>query len=140
MATSNLAIFPQTIKAWAVQILPADGTNTKTLVTGGANGSIVESINVSTNDSAGAQTLFLGMNNGTTSFEMGAFNIPTNAGNVSGTAAVDLLRVGNVPGLPVDANGNYVIFVPNGWTLYVQASAAVPTSDNITAVAMGADY
>lgn len=139
MALSNLPVFPQKVQAWVQSIANADGTTVKTLASAGSNGSIVESINVSTTDTA-ADTFVVWMNNGTAIFLMCTVNIPITAGDSTGVAAVDILRSGLMPGLPVDANGNFVVYVPSGWSLQIQSQAAVTAGKTIYAVAMGADY
>jgi hypothetical protein len=141
MAISNAAIFPQKVQSWAVQILPADTTTLKTLVTAGSNGSIIESLMVTNTDSTVAYTYQVFANDGATSHLLGSANIPVSAGNVPATnAAVDILRSGNLPGLPVDANGNFVIYLPSGWTLKVAVTVTVTAAKVIDSTAMGADY
>ena len=141
MGTSNVAIYPQTgPAAWALEITNAIGTTVTTLATGGANGSIVESLNVASNDATLAHTFQVYLNNGTTAMLLGSVNIPISAGNVTGTPAIDILRSGALPGLPVDANGNYVLYVPNGWTLQVAVTAAVTAAEFLFVVAQGVNY
>lgn len=52
MAAGTAPIFYATPKTAGVQILPADTTTKKTLVTAGANGSLVLGIEVTTTDTA----------------------------------------------------------------------------------------
>jgi len=140
MAFSYNAIYPQTIQSWAVQILPADTTTLKTLVTAGANGSIVDSINVSNTDSAVAYTLQVFVNDGTTSHLLGSVNIPLSAGNTTAAPGIDILRSGQLPGVPVDSNGNYIIVLKGTYTLKVAVTVTVTAAKVVDCVAMGADY
>lgn len=138
MALTNLPGYPTKIQSWAVQILPADTTVVKTVVTAGANGSIIESINVSSTDVL--NSINIQVNDGTTSHQLAIISLPATAGNLTGTAAVDILRNGNIPGLPVDSNGNFVLYLPNGWTLKVGAGTTITAAKVIDVVCMGADY
>lgn len=140
MAVSLNPIFPQTIKAWALQLTNATGTTITTLMSAGANGSIIESINVTNGDVANVIAVY--MNDGSVNHILGEIALPANAGNAAAgtTAGLDILRSGIIPGLPVDANGNYVIYVPTGWALKVSAVTTITSGKSWDVTAMGADY
>jgi hypothetical protein len=139
-AVSNLPIFPQNMQAFVLQLTNAIGTTVTTVVTGGANGTLIESLNVSSTDATLAHTFQVYLSNGTTAFLLGSVNVPISAGNVAGTPAVDFLRSGAAPGLPVDVDGNFVIYVPSGFTLQVSVTVAVTTADFVEIVALGVNY
>ena len=140
MGLSNLPVFPQKIQAWAVQLTNGIGTTITQLMAAGANGSIVESMNVSLTDTV-ANSLFVYLQDGSAvNHLLGAVTVPTSSGNVAGTPAIDIIRSGMIPGLIVDANGNFVLYVPSGFKVMV-ASGAAPAAGKIQdVVAMGADY
>ena len=140
MALSNLPIFPQKIQAWALQLLNATGTTITTLLTAGSNGSVVESLNVTNTDSGVAYTLQFYLNDGTTNHLLGSVNVPLSSGNTTAAPAVDILRQGLIPGVVLDANGNYVLNIPSGYALKVAVTVAVTAAKVVDVVAMGSDY
>jgi hypothetical protein len=140
MAGTATPIYPQTIKNWAVQILPADTTTIKTLVTGGTNGSVVEWLNVTSTDSANKDLLWY-LNDGTTNYLISTQNTPLNAGNTNAVAAVASLNNTTLfSSVPFNNSGNKFIYVANGWSLRVSAGAAVTAARVINIVAHGGDY
>ena len=140
MGLSNLPVFPQKIQAWAVQLTNGIGTTITQLMAAGANGSIVESMNVSLTDTVANSLLVYLQDGGAVNHLLGDITIPLSSGNVGGTPSIDILRSGMIPGLPVDANGNFVLYVPSGFKVMV-ASGAAPAAGKIQdVVACGADY
>lgn len=140
MAVTNTPVFPQKIQCWAVQILPADTTVAKTIVAGGANGSVIESINVSNTDAAVAYSLQFFMFDGTTNHLLATLNIPLSSGNTSAAGAVDVLRSGLMPGVVLDSNGNYSLNVPSGFTLKAAVTVTVTAAKVVDVVAAGSDF
>jgi hypothetical protein len=140
MAFSNVPIYPQKIQAWSVQLVNGTGTGQVVLMAAGTNGSIVESINVTSGDVANVFVLYAF--DGTTLHVLGEMAIAANAGNAAAgtTAALDVLRSGIIPGIPIDANGNPVLYVPSGWSLKVSAVTTITSGKSWDVVAMGADY
>jgi len=114
-------------------------TNLVSLVAGGANGSLVEAITISSTDTS-ARDLILILNNGTYNFVLCTIAIPLNAGFTNAVAPVNLFASAYVPGLSVDANGNKVLNVPNGSTLYVGTLTAVTSAKQISVVANGGNF
>jgi hypothetical protein len=139
MATSNLPIFPQVLQNWAVQILAADTTTIKTLVTGGANGSKIEAINVALDDSA-AKTLILYLNDGSTNYLLSWFNIPANSGFTTIAPSVALLINAQIPSINFDNNGNKYFYLKSGWKLNVAAQATLTTGKTMHITANGGDF
>lgn len=140
MAVSNIPIYPQTVQTWAQQILPADTTTKKTLVTAGTNGSIVESIGLTNTDAAAAYAIQFFVNNGTFDALIATVNVPLSAGNVTAVAAVDFLRNGASPICVTDANGNLTIVLKAGYVLKISSTTTVTAAKEVDVVAMGADY
>jgi hypothetical protein len=140
MAGTATPIYPQTIKNWAVQILPADTTTIKTLVTGGTNGSVVEWLNVTSTDSANKDLLWY-LNDGTTNYLISTQSTPLNSGNTNAVAAVAPLNNTTLfSSVPFNNSGNKFIYVANGWSLRVSAGTAVTAARVINIVAHGGDY
>lgn len=139
MATTATPIFPQTIQNWAVKILAADTTTTKTLVTAGANGSKIETINVASDDTA-AKTLIFYLNDGTTDYLLTWINIPLTSGFLTTAPAVACLQSSQWPSTDYDSNGNKVFFLKAGWKLNVAAQATLTTAKTIHITASGSDF
>lgn len=146
MAGTSTPIFPQTIKNYAVQILPADTTALKTVVTGATNGTKVEMINISSTDTAARDVQFF-LNDGTTSYLLCTLPIPANSGNTNALLAQGLLAslTGTFPYLPffqfpLDSNGNRYVYVASGWTLKAAVLTTVTAAKAISIVAQAGDF
>lgn len=138
MVTST-PIYPQQIQNWAVKILAADTTTIKTLVTAGANGTKIDSINVASDDTA-AKTLILYLNDGSVDYLLTWFNIPATSGFTTSIPSVALLQSTQWPSTDYDSNGNKVFFLKAGWKLNVQAQATLTTAKTMTITANGGDF
>ena len=132
-------IYPQTIKNWAVQILPADTTTIKTIATGGTNGSVIEMLTVSSSDTVARDLVFY-LNDGTTNYRLFTLNIPINSGNTNAIASVAPFNSTLWPAVPFNNSGNKFIYVANGWSLRVNSTVAVSATRSIDIVAHGGDY
>lgn len=133
-------VFPQTPKNYKVQIANADGQTAKTVATGGSNGTKIVSLNLSSTDTS-ARDIQIVITRSGTSYILGTVSVPIGAGNTSGAAAVDALRSGQVPGLPLDSDGNPFIFLADASdTLQVIAPVTITSAKIVSAVAMGADF
>lgn len=123
MAVSSTAVFPQTPKRGMVQIVPADTTTKKTLVTAGANGSKVVSITAASDDSSN-KTFSIYVTRSATDYLLGTVTVPTLSGTDGSAPSVDLLGGGTtnqIPGLPIDNDGQRYILLENGDVLKVAA-------------------
>ena len=140
MAVTATPIFAQTIKAWGTQFVNATSTTKTLIVTGGANGSQVTSLTIASTDTS-AQNIIFYLYDGTTYRQLCEINIPANSGNASlATAPIDCFRNYYFIGSQLDAMGNKVLNVPNGWSLYGSMVAAVTAAKTIDVVAQGGDY
>lgn len=151
MAGTPTPIFPQTVKNWFARLLPATGAYTipstasttvtalVALVVGDVNGDKVESLTITSTDTA-AQALVLMLVTASDSFCLGVVNIPLTSGTVTAVAPIDVLRSPVFAGLPFDANGNKYIYVPSGATLYLGTLTAVTAAKSIVAVASGGQF
>ena len=139
MAGTATPIFPQTVKNYVAQILPADTTTKKTLVTGFTNGTKIESITVASTDTA-ARDLLLYLTVSAVDYLLGTVAIPINSGNTNAIPAVDILRHAQWPGISYDSNGNKIFYVASGSVLKVAAGATVTAAKEIDVVASGGDF
>src|SRR5579863_3216415 len=112
-------IFPQTPKNYVAQILNADASNVKTLVTGATNGTKVEAISVASTDTS-ARDVQLVLTISSVTYILTTVSIPATAGSVDSVPSVDILRNAQWPGLSYDANGNKILYVANGAVLGIK--------------------
>lgn len=140
MTMTATPVFPQTIKNYAVQILPADTTTKKTLCAGATNGTRIEAITIASTDTAARDVQFF-LYNGTTSFLLATVAVPANSGNTSLLPQIDALRGAMTTGFSYDANGNRNLLVMTGWTLQVAVLTTVTTAKEVDIVCTAAgDY
>lgn len=140
MAITSTGSFPQKPKNYKQQILPADTTTLKTIATGSADGTKISAINVTSNDTAARDVTF-GITTGGTFYPLGTITIPVTAGQIAATAAVSLLDLTKVPGLPIDSDGNPYIFLSSASdTLQAKVLVTVTAAKEIDIVAQGSDW
>lgn len=140
MAGTSTPIFPQTISNFsAVQILPADTTTLKTLVTPGANGCKVENVFVHSTDTS-AKDLILVVTKGGVDFTLGTISIPANSGNTNALVSVSLFQHAMLAGLNNDAYGNKYLYLGSGSVLKAKVGATVTTARAISIFPQGGDY
>ena len=152
MAMTNAPVFPQTPNLYSADLLNATGTfafaansgtttNLVALVTAGANGSLVEGINVTNSDATNPYVLqLLFLPSGGKLQLLASVNIPANSGFDGTHMPVQLLNTTNTPGLPVDANNNSYFYIPINGVLYVGTTAQIAANKQVTAVAIGGDF
>jgi hypothetical protein len=140
MAVTATPALPQTPKSYKVQILPADTSSLKTIATGGANGTKINAINVASTDTSDRVVQF-GIYVGSTLFILGTKTIPLASGTTAGTPSVALLNLTDLPGLPVDSDGNPYLFLSDASSsLQIKSLTTVTTAKEIDVVASGADF
>ena len=139
MAVTSTPIFPQTIQNWAVQILPADTTTKKTLVTGGANGTKIEAINVASDDTASKNLQFY-LSDGATDYLLTWVAIAATSGFTTTVPSVAPLQSTQFPLNWFDANGNKCYMLKSGWSLKVAVSATMTTAKTMHITAIGSDF
>lgn len=139
MSGTATPIFPQAVKNWAAQILPADTTTKITLLTGGTNGSKLETLTVSSTDTS-ARDLLLWLTSGGTDYLLTTVSIPASSGSTNALPAVDMLRSAQIPGLSFDANGNRIMYVANGAVLKMSVGVTVTAAKAVQAFGCGGDF
>lgn len=134
---SSTPAFVSTPKSPAIQIVNADGTNYKTLFTGGASGSRVELGSVVNSDAANAYVLKLAIKIGSTDFPIGEVLVAAGSGSNGSTKAVSLLNTNDLPFL---LNNEGVIYLQASAELRVGAKTTVSGSNTLTVMVNGGDY
>ena len=117
----------------------ADSTTAKTLLTAGANGTVVRGIFGTTNDTS-ANNVAVSINDGSTTFLLGTVRLATLSGTDGAVNGVDLLNTTAMPGLELDGAGNAVLYLKAGYTLKVAPLVAVTAAKTLTLFAMGRDF
>lgn len=127
--------FPQLPKNGLFQIVNGTGTAFSTVYTGGANGSKITSLMATSNDTA-AHDIQIAITNGGVNYVIGTVSVAIGAGNTSGVNATNLLNTTNMPGLPLDTDGNpYIHLKSASDTLTVSAVVAVTTGKAVNIIA-----
>lgn len=112
------------------QFTSGDTTTKKNIQTGGANGSRIDSIMCSTNDTAAVNLAFY-INDGTTDFYIGNVNLPIGAGYTT---------VARVEALATLAPALGYLVLPSGHILKANCVATMTAAKTTDVVAMGGDY
>lgn len=150
MAMTATPVFAQTPKMWAAPLVNGTGafvfaaassstTNLVALVTAGANGSTIESLMVTSSDTA-AKDLILIIQLASVNYILTTLSIPANSGFTNALVPVDVFRHIQVPGLSFDVNGNRQLILPTGAVLYAGTLTAVTAAKQVSVTAMGGDF
>jgi hypothetical protein len=113
-----------------LQFTSADTTTKKTLVTGDTDGTRIDSIMCSTNDTAAVNLAFY-INDGGTDFYIGNVNLPIGSGYTT---------VARVEALATLAPQTGYLWLPSGYTLKCNCVATMTAAKTTDVVAMGGDY
>ena len=138
MAVTNTAIFPQALALGLAQILPADTTTAKTVVTAGANGTKITGLTCSSNDTS--RIVQLSLVRSAVVYILTTITVAANAGTDGTAAAVNLLNTTSTPGLPIDNDGQPYINMKSGDTLTAAVTVTVTAAKTISIAAIGADF
>jgi hypothetical protein len=139
MAKSQALNVTQNIKTPGVSFVNADGVANKTLVTAGANDSVVKSIMVTSSDTA-VVNLKVSVGDGVTDRVIGTVAVPIASGTNGAAASVDLLNAASLPGLPLDQNGKRILPLQTGYLVKVAPLVALTAAKNVDVVAVVEDY
>jgi hypothetical protein len=116
-------------------------TNGVAIYTANNNGGRVESLMISTDDTA-AVNCFIYILNGSSVKPLGIVNVPLNSGNSGSVNNVDALRGASITlqGLPIDVTGKpYIPLMPNE-VLKFSCLANMTAGKKCYATALGADF
>lgn len=138
MAVTATPIFLQAPKHGLVQVVNADSTGNKTVVTGGANGSKVFALYAHSDDTAAVNLRVSIVRSGTT-YPISVVNIPIGAGNTNSVPPVNLLAAPQFPVdlLAKDQDGQNYLYLQSNDALVVNALVTVTAAKTIT---VHADY
>lgn len=136
MSANTNPIFPAVLKTSAVQFNLADGTTIKTLLTAGSNGSRIDNIHATSDDTA--NRLFnVYFNDGSTDYKIGEVTVPLGSGTDGTTNAFKMLTSTFFPWL--DKSGS--IFLQTGWSLRIGIKQDAVTSAKVISIfTHGGDY
>ena len=135
MAANIAPIFPFVIQTSAITLVNADETTEKTLVTAGTEGTRVDTIAITSTDSASV-VLTVKVYDGTTSYAVGEITVPAGSGTNGVAPAIKGLSAAFIPWL--DASGS--LFLKAGWSLRIAAKADITLDKIVTLVAFSGDY
>lgn len=140
MAANTSPIFVKNRKVAVVQILPADTTTLKTLMTAGAEGARLLAVNVSTDDTA-AETLglYIQIAGAGTNYPLGVKTVALRSGDPTNTGAVpsvNLLDLAAIASLDPDGS----LGLGAGDVVKVGAQATITAGKTTTVAAIYGDY
>lgn len=131
MALSFQPFFPQSLQT--ISLANVAGANIQNVVQGGVNGTKIETLAVSSNDSIDHALAFSINVGGIYSFLCNV-NITANSGNSIGNVPFNLLGNTNLTFLPQDANGNKYIYLANASCSLVVASNSINSTAKVVSV------
>lgn len=151
MAKTTTCPITQTIQNAFATLVNADGavgttlttspSNSKLLFTAGAEGSVVKSLTVSSDDSAARVLVFyISPDSGTTKYCIGTINIPLNSGATGAIANIDVLGSAVLLGLVLDQSGKPVLPLAATYRIYIGTQVAVTAAKTIVVTAVAEDY
>lgn len=129
--------FIQTPKAGLAQILPADTTTKKTLLTAGASGMKVTAVNVASTDTAN-RILQMWIVRAAVNFLQQTQTITALAGNDGVVAPINMFT--NWPGLPTDNDGQKYLLMESGDTLQVATTTTVTAAKEVDITAVAGNF
>lgn len=136
MASPNFAATPKIALA---QILNADATAWKDLVTAGASGSKVAAV-LAASDDTSARVVQLSVLRSSVNYILGSVNVPIASGTDGAAAGVNLLNLTAMPGLPIDADGQPYLLLQNGDKIQVKSLTTVTSTKIIHLSAVVGDF
>ncbi len=141
MAANTNPTFVLLSKTAAVQILPADTTTLKTLLTAGANGARVTGVNVVSTDTVAQQVgLYIQLAGAGTDFPLMSKAVPARSGDNSlaanVAAAVNLLDLSLLPSRLSDGS----LLLGAGDLLKVASQATVTAAKALTVIGLYGDF
>lgn len=132
MAANTLPIFIDAVENFAPQTFASGDTTTKkTVATGNADGSRIDSVMCSTDDTTTVNLAFY-LSDGTTDFHIGNVNLPIGSGYTT-VARVEAMAT-LAPSL------GYLTLKNASWSLKCNCVATMTAAKVTTVVAMGGNY
>ena len=136
MAANTSPIFPLTVQNYAITFAAVDGTTIKTLYEAGLYGSRVDSVGITSSDTA-ARVFRIYLSDGTTNYLAGEFSVAAGSGTNGISSALKMLTPSWLGWLV--ASG--CLFLKAGWILKIGLKESAVTVDTlVTFIAHGGDY
>ena len=134
MAVTATPIFPQLVESPAVQILPADTTTLKTIVTAGTDGTLVNELLVSSTDTS-ARDLQLYVTISAVDYLLGTVSIPANSGNTNALPTIGVFDGNQISSLQIDNSGHRFLQLGSGAVLKAKVLTTVTAAKAISIIA-----
>ena len=134
MAVFHQGTYVQLPKCGLAQILPADTTARKTLITASADGNKVVAISAINTEVISDRLLQFWVSRGGVFFLLNTVNVPLTSGSVATVAPVNIFA--NWTGLPVDNDGQKYLYLESGDVLSVASTGTVATLKEVDVVAV----
>lgn len=141
MAVTSTPAYIQAPKTGVVNIANADASNLKTIYTGGTNGTILDSIIVTSTDTS-ARDLQFYITISAVDYLLVTISCPANSGNTNSISVLDVLNHARFSstGYPTyDPNGNKIFRLQASEILKVKALTTVTSGKTISVIAKGGD-
>lgn len=138
MAVTTTPALPQAINFGIGQITNGDTTTLKTIWTAGANGSLLQSMGLSSTDTSDRTINFYITRSGT-DYLVCTITATANAGNSTTIAAIDVMRHAMLPWFQYDMAGNRQLRLKSGDVLKFASTATITSAKLITCFADGED-
>jgi hypothetical protein len=141
MATTPF--FFSTPKPSQVNVVNADGTSAKTIVTGASSSSSIATkitaLTVASDDTS-SRIFKISKVRSATSYFLCAVTVPAGAGTDGSTGSVNCFSTSVIPGLPVDNDGQAYVMLASGDTLTATLSTgSVTAAKTVSFIAEAAD-
>lgn len=130
IANSNLGL---------AQVLPADTTTVKTILTGNTNGTKVSGLMITSTDSA-SRIVQLSVTRSATVYYIGAVTVPALSGTDGTAVAINMLSSSYCPGLPVDNDGAPYLFLNTSDILGFNSTTTITAAKVISAAAISGNF
>ena len=131
MAVTHKPVYAQTVNNGSVQILPADTTSLKTILTAATDGTIVEKLLVTSSDTA-AKDLQVYITVGGVDYLIGTMTVPANSGFTASIPSLNFFQHSQVSSsVNQDSNGNKYLRMMTGEVLKAKVLSSVSASKAI---------
>lgn len=137
---ASTPVIVQSPKVGLAQIANADASNKKALVTAGSSGSKVTAIRACSDEASTARVLQLILTRSATDYLLGSVSVPALSGTDGAAAVKDLLNTTDMPGLPVDNDGQRYLFLQSGDVLNVKSLTTVTSGKTVNVSAVYGDF
>jgi hypothetical protein len=139
MAVTATPIFPQSLKNTAMTITAAETQTYKTAYTAGTNGSKIEAMFLTSNDTSN-RDISINLTISAVNYQLTLVQVPLSAGQTNAIPPVNVLTHANVGVFPLDALGNPFIYLASGTTLTINAPVSLTAAKTVTSLVVATDY